>query len=148
MRIVTLITSRSSSILHGEHNAPYNFPILCWNRSSIVGFGFDTILLALTVLGSWRHALMAKQLGAFGGSPLMYVLMRDGILVYVSILCKWTNRTYYQSLSICEIHPAIFVVSLVTSIIESPSRILHAWCVLLLDIFQLLVFHKLTHSTA
>ncbi|KAJ3489347.1 hypothetical protein NLI96_g2195 [Meripilus lineatus] len=109
--LLTLFTVKGIT-LDNDCN-PHHITIIFY-LARIVGFGFDTVLLALTVLGSWRHALRAKRLGGFGGSPLMYVLMRDGIWIYVSVL-------------------SIFIVSLVTSVTEAPSKILHAWYVLALD---------------
>lgn len=81
---------------------------------------FDTVLFAMTVYASWRHALMSRRLG---GPSLGYILLRDGIWIYLSLLCEYTSpRRLYMPLNrSLAANIAILLILVVVSIVQGGS---------------------------
>lgn len=53
---------------------------------------FDTILLVLTLVGSWRHF---RSLGIqLQGRSIMYIVLRDGFWAYFCILREYHLSQY------------------------------------------------------
>lgn len=55
----------------------------------MIALVLDTILLMLTLLGSWRHF---RSLGLqLRGQSIMYVVLRDGIWAYICVLREYPS---------------------------------------------------------